>query len=172
MERLLLEAGDEADLQEPFVQILELGDFSVTYRLAGLLTEVKQVLSARSRLRCLMMDHLHHGGVEIVSPNFMNTRAYPDGREFIPHATPVPAPEPVEDGPTTAETLAFDKAEEAAALETLKQTQEALAEEIKALKAKIKDADPGGQREALERELSNLEARSEELDRKIEQDGE
>jgi len=169
VERLLLEAGDEAGLQEPFVQILELGDFSVTYRLAGLLTEVKQVLSARSRLRCLMVDHLHRGGVEIVSPNFMNTRAYPDSREFIPQATPVPAPEPVEDGPSTAETLAFDKAEQAATLETLKQTQESLAEEIVALKAKIKAADPGDERETLERELSKLEARSEELEREVQQ---
>lgn len=45
---LLLQAAGETRLKEPFVQVLELGDFSVTYRVAGLLSEVKQVISTRS----------------------------------------------------------------------------------------------------------------------------
>jgi small-conductance mechanosensitive channel len=53
IEELLLEAAAMAELQEPFVQVVDLGDFSVTYRVAGLLTEVKQIISARSKLRCM-----------------------------------------------------------------------------------------------------------------------
>ena len=41
VETLLLEAGERAGLKEPFVQVLELGDFSVNYRIAGFLEEVK-----------------------------------------------------------------------------------------------------------------------------------
>jgi small-conductance mechanosensitive channel len=41
IEELLLEAGKKANLSDPFVHVAELGDFSVTYRVAGMLTEVK-----------------------------------------------------------------------------------------------------------------------------------
>jgi small-conductance mechanosensitive channel len=169
VKRLLLEAGNEAGLVDPFVQVQKLGDFSVTYRLAGLLTEVKQVLSARSRLRGLMMDHLHQGGVEIVSPTFMNTRAFEKVASFIPHV-----PEPgraavVEQETSSAETLAFDKAERAESLESLRRTCEELAGEIKSLKERIKEAEVGAPRESLERELKRLEARRERLSRVIEQ---
>jgi small-conductance mechanosensitive channel len=168
VERLLVAAGEEAGLQEPFVQVLELGDFAVTYRLGGLLAEIKQVLSARSRLRCLMMDHLHAGGVEIVSPNFMNTRAFADSRQFIPRAARSASAGAGDDGPPTAETLAFDKAEQAASLETLQKQREELAGRIKAQREKIGGAGEDGGRAELEREMERLERESEELTRKIE----
>ena len=82
----------------------------MTYRVAGLLTEVKNLISARSLLREKALDGLHRGGVEIVSPSFMNTRAVGQDRPFIPEPvrTAAPAAQP------TAEDVAFDKAEEAA----------------------------------------------------------
>jgi len=158
VEQLLLAAGEAAKLKDPFVQVLDLGDFSVTYRLAGLLGEVKQVLSARSRLRGLMLDHLHRGGVEIVSPSFMNTRTLPEDRSFIPQERISPRHEAAPQEDTTAEELAFDKAEQAASAEQLEQTRETLAAEIKALKERIKAAD-AEQRAPLEAEALRLEAR-------------
>ena len=160
VERLLLNAGKEAELEEPFVQILELGDFSVTYRLAGLLTNIKHVLSARSRLRCLVMDHLHEGGVEIVSPNFMNTRTYSEGASFFPRSSvAAPSSPPVSEEPT-AEMLAFDKAEQA---ESLEQQGQHLADEIKVVKERIKAAETKEVRASLEQELSRLKTRIAEL---------
>jgi small-conductance mechanosensitive channel len=88
IEGLLLEAAQTAGLAEPFVQIFELGDFSVTYRAAGLLQEVKELLPARSRLRAAMLDTLHRSGIEIVSPSFMNQRALPPEKVFIPEPAP------------------------------------------------------------------------------------
>ena len=38
VERVLLEAATDAELKEPFVYVIGLGDFSVAYRIAGLLT--------------------------------------------------------------------------------------------------------------------------------------
>ena len=70
IEELLLVAAGNTGLQDPFVQILDLGDFSVTYRISGLLTNVKRLLSARTRLRAAMLTALHEAGVEIVSPTF------------------------------------------------------------------------------------------------------
>jgi len=77
IEALLLEAAKAAGLHDPYVHVLQLGDFSVAYRVAGMLVEVKRLLSARSSLRKCVMDGLHGGGVAIVSPTFMNTRALP-----------------------------------------------------------------------------------------------
>ena len=54
------------------------------------MTEVKQLLSKRSQLREGILDELHGAGIEIVSPNFMNTRQIPEGKVFIPSA-PAPA---------------------------------------------------------------------------------
>jgi small-conductance mechanosensitive channel len=78
-------------LTEPFVFVLELGDFSITYQTAGFLEEVKYLISAESELRECMLDALHRAGIEIVSPTFMNQRQLAAERVFIPeirHATP------------------------------------------------------------------------------------
>jgi len=168
IERSLLQAGAEAGLKEPFVQVLELGDCSATYRLAGLLTEVKQVLSARSRLRAAMMDALHGAGVEIVSPNFMNTRAYAEDRSFIPRQERAAKPErrPADSSP---EALAFDKAEEAESLETMERNHEALVAEIEELGRRLEKAEAGAERDDLERRVGRLEARRDALARTLEQ---
>ncbi|MDX1500786.1 MAG: mechanosensitive ion channel family protein [Thermoanaerobaculia bacterium] len=109
IERLLLRAAAKAGLEDPFVQICELGDFSVTYRAAGLLTDVKQLLTTRSNLRAAMLDELHGDGVEIVSPNFMNTRALSPDSPVMPRR-PAMARQKLERAP---EEVVFDKAEEA-----------------------------------------------------------
>ena len=127
VEALLIDAVKDAGLTDPFVLVLELGDFSVTYRAAGLLEDVKQMITVRSRLRTCMLDRLHGAGVEIVSPNFMNQRPLPDGTRVIP-ARVRPAATVEE---ATVEQVAFDKAEEAESLEQLveahRQTREAIA---------------------------------------------
>ncbi len=113
IEERLLAAAAEIGLEEPFVQVVELGDFSVTYRVAGLLREVKQLLTARSRLHQAVLDELHRGGIEIVSPSFMNTRAVAEGQRFMPPREPAAE---VAEAPV-AEAVAFDKAERAEASE-------------------------------------------------------
>ena len=56
VEPLLKTAAERADLEEPFVQVTTLGDYSVTYRVAGFLPQVKHLLTARSRLRKRILD--------------------------------------------------------------------------------------------------------------------
>jgi len=109
VEALLKKAAEETGLEDPFVHVVDLGDFSVTYRIAGLLAEVKGLITARSRLRAAVMDALHEGGVEIVSPTFLYRRSA-EGRDFIPEADPAPRPIP---DPGQAEDVVFEKAEAA-----------------------------------------------------------
>lgn len=117
VETLLLEAGERAGLKEPFVQVLELGDFSVNYRIAGFLEEVKYLISFRSKLRGHMLDVLHENQVEIVSPNFMNQRVYPIDKSFIPR----PSKSKVEVETKAPEDLIFDKADEAQSVDKIRE---------------------------------------------------
>ena len=109
IERLLEIAAKRCGLEEPFVQILKLGDFSVSYRVSGLLNDVKGLLTARSNLSRSVLDTLHEAGIEIVSPNFMNQRPLPDGQQMIPPA----ASRYRTEKERKAEDIMFDKAEEA-----------------------------------------------------------
>ncbi|MGB5331250.1 MAG: mechanosensitive ion channel domain-containing protein [Woeseiaceae bacterium] len=133
--RILCEAATHADLKDAFVHVRQLGDFSITYRVAGVLEDVKSLISARSRLREAVLDSLHAAGIEIVSPNFMNTRAIAEGKIFIPEPTRKVA----EEKATQAEDVVFDKAEEAASAEQIRKSIELVDVEIKALKEQKTD---------------------------------
>ena len=128
--KLLIKAAERAQLTEAFVRVMELGDFSVTYRVAGFLVEVKQLITARSRLMASMLDTLHGAGVEIVSPNYMNQRVQSSDQRSIPKHK-APARKPKEEG--SAEAIIFDKAEQAAELEVIASEEKQLLEEAKEL---------------------------------------
>jgi small-conductance mechanosensitive channel len=148
---VLCTAAETAGLEDGFVQVRELGDFAVTYRVAGLLPDVKSLLSARSRLRATMLDALHAADIEIVSPNFMNTRALPEDQRFIP--VPSRANKPQDQ--VRAEELAFDKADEAASVESLRAAIEQTEAEIKALNETDEEVD-SSRHKALEEKKALL----------------
>ncbi len=138
IDKLLVEAALAAKLTDPFVHIMELGDYSVTYRISGFLSEVKQLLSARSKLRAMMLTTLHDAGVEIVSPIVMNQRRLEEGvRVLPPQSTKLAQPEE-QDVENNPESLIFDKADAMAQIEALKEQRDAIREEISGLEAQIK----------------------------------
>jgi small conductance mechanosensitive channel len=159
IEALLGKAATAAELEEPFVRVLELGDFSVKYRVAGFLADVKRLVSARSRLHTQILDSLHGAGVEIVSPNFVNQRRLAEGFRVVPaqeeDAVPV-VPS------TAAEELMFDKADASASLEDLRLEQVELLAEIAELEKTAGGAEEGDE-QRLEAEIAERRARCEEL---------
>ena len=122
-------AAENAGLKDPFVHVRELGDFSVTYRVAGLLEDVQSLISARSELRRSMLDALHTADIEIVSPGFMNTRALSAEQRFIAR----PTRRRREKEEASAEQLAFDKAQEAAEIEKIRKAISGIEERVAAL---------------------------------------
>jgi len=135
VEKVLKQAAGEAGLDDPFVYIMDLGDFSVCYRVAGFLKEVKQLLSARSKLRRHMLDCLHGAGIEIVSPNFMNQRQV--GQTLVkPELRRRVAVSPVDENETAPEAIVFDKAERAQSLQELKDSYEEIKSELSELSNK------------------------------------
>jgi small-conductance mechanosensitive channel len=164
---LLVQAAQQAGLQDPYVQILDLGDFSISYRVAGFLTEVKQLLTARSHLRSLILDTLHEADVEIVSPTFMNQRRLGEKDRALP---PVSASvsEPVEEAADEVpEELIFDKAEEAGRLEQLRLERDTLLAEVEELEDHLKGAD-SAERAKLESEVKRRRSRCEAIAREAE----
>jgi len=74
IEACLFEAAENAGLTDAFVYITELGDFSVVYKIHGLLKDTHRNITATSRLNAMVLDALHNAKIEIVSPTFMNQR--------------------------------------------------------------------------------------------------
>ncbi len=135
VEPLLIKAAELSGLEGPFVHVLELGDHAITYRISGLLTEVKSMISSRSTLYVNIMDCLHEDNIEIVSPGFMNQRKLPDDVSVLPTKTASVKKAAVQGTP---EDVIFDKAEEA---ETKERTVKDLQEQLAQLDIEIKSAD-------------------------------
>ena len=161
IEELLIEAANAAELKEPFVYIMSLGDFSVTYRINGLLPEVKHTLSTRSRLREMMLDKLHEGGIEIVSPTFMNQRVWPAEKQFRPRSSGQSTESNGMKEKPKPEDLVFDKAEEAESLEKLRERHKNLGEQLKALKEQLGEVENIAERDRIEGQREALETRRE-----------
>jgi len=157
IKELLMQAARQAALQEPFVHVIELGDFSVTYRVSGLLADVKQLLTVRSLLREMMLDTLHHNNIEIVSPTFMNTRAFGKEEDFIPIHKGGKREESAATRKAIPEDLVFDKAAEAESLEKLRERYSVLGEEIEKARQELKDAANDKVREDIEARIERLE---------------
>ena len=160
IEKLLTEAATEVGLKKPFVWILELGDFSVLYRIAGLLQPADRVLSTRSRLRGAMLDHLHRGGVEIVSPTFMNQRRLSSEEAVIP---PSARRVHIDQNQEHPEEVVFGKAKQAASLEKQQEEIDQIASEIQELKDKLDSLPEGSERNASAAQLERRKRQHEQL---------
>ncbi|MCP4245517.1 MAG: mechanosensitive ion channel [bacterium] len=163
VEPLLVQAAQASKLQEAFVQVVDLGDFSVTYRVAGFLSETKHLLSTRSNLRRAVLDALHGAGVEIVSPAFMNQRVLQAGARFLPSGADGAAAPPAEVDRPTPEAMIFDKADEAEKIEQLRARRTDLLAEIKELEGQRSKADES-RRAALEHALAQKAALAEAIE--------
>jgi small-conductance mechanosensitive channel len=164
IETLLKKAAIKSGLEEPYVRVVDLGDFSVNYRIAGILKEVKLLLTARSNLRRQVLDSLHEAGIEIVSPNFMNQRPLKDGQLIIPKKVQKETPSKKEDHP---EDIIFDKAEEAESKDNLKKKYEEINALIQEKKKALKAA-PAEQKTQIETEVTKLTKQLDILETQIE----
>lgn len=128
----LLTAADTAGLREPFVQILDIGDFAVRYRITGFLEDTSRIVSMRSELKANMLDSLHRAGIEIMTPSVMNQRPIPADVAVIPQRE---LTEEVDTDAGKAERLMFDKAELAARVEGFRTQCDTLRQEIETMQS-------------------------------------
>ena len=158
---LLSLAVTDAGLTDSFVQIRELGDFSVTYRAAGQLRDISTLLSVKSNLYGFVIDRLHSAKIEIVSPNFMNTRSVEDVA-IIPKAQTHTS---TEKNNGNLEKIVFEKAEVASTVTSIQLSIEKLKAD---LENKEKPLSETGKKDALSKiqQLeSELKVKEEQLDK-------
>ncbi len=160
VEDLMIEAAKEAELEKPYVQICDLGDYSVTYQVSALLKDVNRIIDKRRELRARTMDALHGANIEIVSPTFMNTRAFDTNKTFIARAKKV---DTADADTTSPDAIAFDKAERAESVSKLRSKLEEVHLRIKTCDEIIADPPNDQAREAAETEKEALEQRIERL---------
>lgn len=139
IEKALLEASERAGLKDGFVRITDLGDFSVVYKVFGLLEDVKTIISAESKLNAMILDCLHEVGIEIVSPNFMNQRQVGE-TIFIPKKVRKAEKAQLDDA-AAPENVIFDKAEEAESIEKQKDRLADVDEKVKSAQENLKTAE-------------------------------
>jgi small-conductance mechanosensitive channel len=156
IEKLLLEAAEETGLVESFVYVKTLGDFSVVYRVAGFLEEVKQLLTVRSTLRKNMFRTLHAAKIEIVSPTFMSQRVF-DAQSKVLAESNYAKSQVDNGGSKSPEEMIFDKAETAEKKAILEQRKQLLKEKVAELQQDLTadDADV----EAIDKKIAVLEQR-------------
>lgn len=161
IEDLLKQAAKRAELEDSFVLLISLDDFSIVYRVSGFLSEVKNIITAKSNLKKCVLDVLHEHGVEIVSPHFMNQRQMPVGSKVIPDELHMPIPTATLQE-TAPEEIIFDKAEVAAESEVLRTEIDQLTEKaldlIKSKKGLNKD-----EQEDINVEIQMVEEKKQQL---------
>ena len=160
VETALIEAAKSCGLEDPFVYVTGLGDYSVSYKINGLLKEVDKYFTFSSKLNSKVMDHLHRAEIEIVSPRFMNQRQVNE-TVFIPEVTKESVTTKKEKLP---EELVFDKAIKADKIDDKIDSLEQIDEELKQLKLKLKDAK---NKEEIKRQIKTLEEQKENLNSHI-----
>jgi small-conductance mechanosensitive channel len=160
IEELLTAAASESGLESPYVQIRELGDFSVTYRVSGMLTEINRLIERRRELRARIMDNLHAADIEIVSPTFMNTRMFDGDSKFVGEVSD--GDTGTESGPSM-DSLVFDKAEKAESVSMLREKLDETQARIKGCQDLITESTNDQAKQAAEAEKQSLEQRAERL---------
>ena len=164
IEEALLKAAEDCGLTEPFVHIISLGDFSIVYKIHGLLQNVKSIISAKSRLTGHVIDALHQANIEIVSPNFMNQKQVGD-TIFIPQKYRTNNKAVLEEN--TPEDLIFDKAEEAEGIEKKKELLAEVEKKIAKGNEELKTIDNHEQKQKLEKKLEQTKVLKEKIADKI-----
>jgi small-conductance mechanosensitive channel len=156
VDSLLLDAAKKCGLEDPFVQVLELGDYAVTYKASGKLADIKSLLTARSNLCRYVLDGFHGAGIEIVSPTFMNQRKLADDLKIIPAKVNAKLAESSQ----TVEEIIFDKADKAQQKESNKQQ---LLDTYQAYKEKLETAS-GEDKKIIQKKIDDVRGRLKEIE--------
>jgi len=149
IEEALIKAGKASGLKDPFVLLTSLGDFTIVYKVQGLLENVKTIISSRSTLNAMVVDELHKVGIEIVSPSFMNQRQVND-TVFIPKQVKKVAPVPENKKP---ENIIFDKADQAEGIESRKKRIAEIDAKLANYTAELKTAETDEDKAAIQAKI-------------------
>ncbi len=169
IEKNLLLAAEKTGLENPFVHVTKLGDFSVTYKIGGLLKDVESIITARSDFKKTVMDTLHEADIEIVSPTFMNQKVFSQDYVCLPPEEKESTGQKQEIPEVKTEEIIFDKAIEARNLNQIYKSVEQFPARRKAIEDKIRDLPEERAQNRIKDELTLLEQEEAELKPEIQE---
>lgn len=157
VERALLNAAKQNEIENAYVEVKSLLDHSIVYVLHALVTDLERYVSTKSKLHACTVDELHKAKVEIVSPRFVNSRPIDN--------TPIIAKDDhiVVDMDDNIDDLLFEKANQADRLELLKERRAKIDSIIKAEPADSERA------KKMTLRLTELDAKIAELELELKQ---
>jgi len=161
VKQALKKAAEEAGLEDAFVIVKELGDFSIVYKVFGLLRDAKTIITARSKLNSMMLNELHNAGIEIVSPSFMNQRQVGES-VFIPKKSKVK-----DEDQSSVEEVIFDKADQAETIHKTQETIQGVEAKIKTNQDLLKEASLDEEKQKIQERIDRLNALKERMNSKI-----
>ncbi|WP_164997835.1 mechanosensitive ion channel family protein [Methanolobus psychrotolerans] len=141
IEKSMFMAAELTGLENPFVHVEKLGDFSITYKVGGLLKNIEGMITARSEFKKNVIDSLHSSDIEIVSPTFMNQRVFSEDYVCMPpkEIEKEKTEEQEKEPEVRTEDIIFDKAILAQMLDRIYTTAESLNPRRKELEEQIKE---------------------------------
>ena len=155
VEPLLIEAVEAVGIERAFVRVHDLLDHAVVYRVSGWLEDVSELPFTGARMRASILNRLHGAGIEIASPSLMGQRPMPADAPIVPEPQ---VPSPAAESTSTAETMAFDKAERAARVTELHNEVAALDDQIEALQQEIRKSGSKDRRGEVDRLVARRDA--------------
>jgi len=134
VEKYLLKAAEKVELSDAYISVIELGDYSVVYKVNGLLKNPERNVTAVSRLNKAVLDELHSAKIEIMSPAFYNRRDI-DDTLIIPKGYRT---KEINNNAADPELMIFDKALQAETLEKKNAKVDELTKKIAEMKDQMK----------------------------------
>lgn len=162
IEKELLKAAEITGLENSFVHVEKLGDFSITYKVGGLLKNVEGLITARSDFKKNVLDTLHDSEIEIVSPTYMNQRVFSEDYVCLPPKETKTKTVEIEPEVKT-EDIIFDKAITAQLLDRIYSVSEDLAPRRKDMEEKLKQIKDENARDDVKEQLALLALKEEEI---------
>ena len=168
IEESLKEAAILTGLTDPYVYIINMGDYSVLYKIHGFLEDSSKYFSTISLLNANVLDVLHKNKIEIVSPTFMNQRNTID-KVFIPKKI---VKNKITNSEQIPEDLIFDEAIKSEKIEKEKDKLKQLTEQQKLLEAKQKDLKEEDEIQKNKSSIKRIDVLKAKIEKNIEEDSE
>ncbi|MDK2831436.1 MAG: hypothetical protein PWQ75_1188 [Methanolobus sp.] len=167
IEKSLLQAAETTGLENPFVHVEKLGDFSISYKVGGLLKDIDRIITTRSDFKKNVIDKLHNSDIEIVSPTYMNQRVFSEDYVCMPpkeDAGKIPKEKEPE---IHTEDIIFDKAIMAQMLDRIYTIADKLPARRKDMEDKIKEIPDEDKRAELKEQIGMLAKIEEDINPEI-----
>ncbi|WMW24860.1 mechanosensitive ion channel [Methanolobus sediminis] len=167
IEKSLLQAAETTGLENPFVHVEKLGDFSISYKVGGLLKDVERIITTRSDFKKNVIDGLHNSDIEIVSPTYMNQRVFSEDYVCMPPKEDTRKAPKEKEPEVRTEDIIFDKAIMAQMLDRIYTIAEKLPDRRKDMEDKIKDISNENKMDELKEQINILAKKEEDINPEV-----